>query len=1544
LQSKAIIIPKSTVRKWQNIVDLISGVTSVPAALITQVKARGIEVLVSSHSEGNPYLAGEKAVPDSGFYCETVVKSKSHLLIPNALKDKRWKACPGIESGMISYLGFPVSRPTGEIFGTICVLDNKENAYDNMSFKLVKQFREVIESDVEYLEYRRTNSEQYKRLLEELEDVVNDRARLLDESERARHALLSILEDYRQTEAHLRDSKKRLMKIRQLARMGFMDWDMRTGLVELSDEIIRLLQLNPEEKGIDSEMISRILHPDDRSLVRERLERAIKGEGEFDVDFRFIRSDGKELWFHAQVELIRDGEGTPVRLLSTLVDISERKRSDEILTEIANGLSGTTGVRFFESLVCQLTTILRVKFALIGEFPEPDRETLRILALANEGEITEDFDYDLSGAPHENNGETDLRVYPRKVQKEFPDNTWFKEMDIESYCGILLYGADREVLGLLAILDKEPLENTHLPESVLRIFASRAAAELERLRAEKELENTLKELRIITEQHDILLGNVQDFVYRHDTEGTFFYLSPSVKKITGYTTEEWKRHYTTYLTENPINRYVKEATEKALKTGKRQAPYQAEVRHKNGSLILLEINEQPYFEHGKVGGIVGIARDITKKVKVEAALQESEEQFRTLIDSANDAIIGMDNKGLITVWNRAATRLFGYTKKGAVGQPLHKLLIPQRYRKQAREGLRKYWKTGEGKIINKTVELCGVRRDGSEFPIELSISGIKRGDRWYATGIIRDITERKKTEKELNTRVHQQASVTYLGQLALSGVELSRLMKKAVRLIRSTLEVEYSKILELLPDGKALLLKAGEGWKKGSVGNATVGCGKGSQAGYTLFSNQPIIVKDMRNERRFKGPKLLLDHQVISGVSVVIQGHDRPYGVLGAHTKEYREFTNNDVNFLQAIANVLSLAIEQARVEMVLRESEEFIRGLVNTAPIGIGIHQGDKWVHVNRYILEMLGYDNKSSILGKPVMEFFHPESKSIVTYTKNNRSSAPVEVEILRRDGSIINGLLASVPITYQGKPAFEVTIADITALKKAEATLRESREKFRQVIEQSNDGIYVLQGDRFVFINPRFSEITGYELKEISSKGFHFRRLVADEGMEVLKRRDAMRAKGDIPPSRFVFKGRKKDGTLVDLEVSVTTVDWEGASAVLGVIHDVTAQIQAQKDIEKALAKARQQERVKSLFLANMSHEIRTPLNAILGFTELVEECTKNLLRDEEKSFFDTIRHSGKRLMHTVHEILDLSQIEAGVVEYNPKILDLSELVGTIYHEFSPEAEIKGLGFTYENTATDAIISADEASLVTAISNLIDNAIKYTDKGQVSISLKEKDGILVLRIEDTGIGMTKGYMRQMFDAFSQESMGYTKRYQGLGLGLAITKRCLDMNDVKIATKSRKGVGTTFSLTFKTSDRKLSRAPFEHGREQPAIKPKRITRILIVEDDPNSQRLMKFYLKGNYNTCFAHSVKHAKKQMSRQRIDLILLDLSLKGDEDGIDLVRYLRKQERWKNLPVIAVTAHALVTDRESCLLAGCNDYLSKPIRKSDLLDRITRLLTQ
>lgn len=191
------------------------------------------------------------------------------------------------------------------------------------------------------------------------------------------------------------------------------------------------------------------------------------------------------------------------------------------------------------------------------------------------------------------------------------------------------------------------------------------------------------------------------------------------------------------------------------------------------------------------------------------------------------------------------------------------------------------------------------------------------------SGIYMDITNRKQAEETLEIHAKQQAMLAELSQMALASTDLTALMNSCVTIVAQCLKVQSCKILELLPDNHKLLLRAGVGWQPGLVGKATVSAGINSQAGYTLLSKEPVIVDDLRAETRFNGPPLLHEHQVVSGISVVIHGKERPFGVFGAHTTRHHIFTKDDISFLQAVANVFATAIERQRVEDALKESEE---------------------------------------------------------------------------------------------------------------------------------------------------------------------------------------------------------------------------------------------------------------------------------------------------------------------------------------------------------------------------------------------------------------------------------------------------------------------------------------------------------------------------------------------------------------------------------------------------------------------------------------------
>ncbi|MCF7807129.1 MAG: response regulator [Candidatus Marinimicrobia bacterium] len=395
------------------------------------------------------------------------------------------------------------------------------------------------------------------------------------------------------------------------------------------------------------------------------------------------------------------------------------------------------------------------------------------------------------------------------------------------------------------------------------------------------------------------------------------------------------------------------------------------------------------------------------------------------------------------------------------------------------------------------------------------------------------------------------------------------------------------------------------------------------------------------------------------------------------------------------------------------------------------------------------------------------------------------------------------------------------------------------------------------------------------------------------------------------------------------------------------DITAQKNTELELIEAQQIAVQNEQVKTLFLANMSHEIRTPLNSILGFLELIEEEVKQKYDQDLRSYFDIIRASGKRLWHTVHEILDISQIETGTFPLKIVTVDLALVLKDLKSTFSSIAEEKQIDLQIEIPDEPIWIAADEYCTSQALSNILDNAIKYTNEGHVKVRFSVVDKTTEVTIEDTGIGMSKEYQDEMFNAFSQESTGYTKHFQGVGLGLALAHRYLKLIESDIRLTSEQDVGTSFTISFPadTGLPKFQADPAhsvaEKASEYPEEDQNKPTRVLVVEDDPNSQKLAELILKKDFELYFAESVYDAKCVLESNKIQIILLDLSLKGNEDGLDLARYVRNDSPYKLIPIIALTAHAFTTDREKCFEVGCNEFLTKPFRRTDLIELIYEL---
>ncbi len=307
-------------------------------------------------------------------------------------------------------------------------------------------------------------------------------------------------------------------------------------------------------------------------------------------------------------------------------------------------------------------------------------------------------------------------------------------------------------------------------------------------------------------------------------------------------------------------------------------------------------------------------RTETERNLAQKNVKEKEIEIRALVDHAFDGIITINERGIIETFNPAAELLFGYRATDVLGQNVS-LLIPEPHRSDHDSYLKKYLKTGESEIIGLAIEVQGVRQDGKLIDLELTVNGMSLRGKTKFIGILRDITKRKKAENRLQAHAKQQAALTKLGFIALQGAELPELMDHAVHLFSRTLQVDYAKILKYIPEEQAFLLKAGRGWKDGLLGKAKIPAGIESQADYTLKSDSPVVVKDLSRETRFRGPELLHEHGVVSGMSVVIGSGKRPYGVVGVHTKKLRIFTHDEINFLRSMANLLASSIERKIAE-----------------------------------------------------------------------------------------------------------------------------------------------------------------------------------------------------------------------------------------------------------------------------------------------------------------------------------------------------------------------------------------------------------------------------------------------------------------------------------------------------------------------------------------------------------------------------------------------------------------------------------------------------
>jgi PAS domain S-box-containing protein len=1088
------------------------------------------------------------------------------------------------------------------------------------------------------------------------------------------------------------------------------------------------------------------------------------------------------------------------------------------------------------------------------------------------------------------------------------------------------------------------------------------------IRDVSERNDMLAAIQRSDERYQQLVEQIPDGVYRSTPQGRFINVNGGLVRMLGYSSRE-----ELMAVNIPRDLYFSNEEREIAQVSFSEPNTDTLVfrmKRKNGEEVWVEENGQIiYDEFGQILYYEGVLRDVTDRKRVEDNLLAQKQYFEALFNNAPSAIaiLGLDRK--VVDVNPAFCQMYGLARDEIRGEKIHDFLIPEGHEKIANEFFERIEATGD-----ITCETVRKKKDQSLIEVEIRgtaifIGGERKG--YYA--MYRDISERKlaeaalrDSEGRLRSIIEHSNELFYIHDVNNQLTFVSPQCQQIFGLTTEEMSIKWTDLTTDNPVNKIGIELTERALKTGQ--------------------RQPPYLLEMR---RKDGTSAWIEVDE----SPLADDTGRVIGIVGAvrdiseRKRAEEALRASEAQLMEAlkIAHLANWEYDVVADRFIFNDQ---LYALLRTT----AEHEGGYTMSAERYAKRFV-YPADCDMVGVEIQEALETADPNYasqldhrIVYADGQLGFVTVRIRVdkdaqgrtVRTHGALqdisdrkrVEEELRNVNIELRANKqqlsaAFQQLVASNQQLLANEKALRQSEEFFRLISENAADLIAVLDRDgKYRYTGTSFKSVLGYDEPELQGRAFYD--FIHSDERDAARREfeDAVGGKrGCVIEGQMLHKDGAYRVVVASCNVILNTED--DVDRLVMVAHDITERKQVELEMQRAKEASETANRAKSEFLANMSHEIRTPLNGILGYAELLMEET---LGPEQSDFVKTIYRSGNYLLSLINQVLDISKIESQGIELDSEEFVLNDILSAQINMVQPRLSEKNvqLKLSIEPDVPDKFVG-DPTRLGQIVLNLISNAAKFTDAGAIFVRVQNGKFAtpdpqvfpLQISVKDTGIGIPLDKHDFIFETFSQLDSSTTRKTYGTGLGLAITKKLVNVMGGAIHLESSLGEGSVFSIQLPMKVCANGAPPPPMMEEQPTRLPVLeiadeesigngaygsdsspagyLPHILLAEDNEVNWRLIVKILSDQCHVTVAPNGKQVLKALAVQKFDLVLMDMQM-PEMDGFETTRVIRGNPEFRGLPIIALTAYAMAGDADKCKRVGCDDYLTKPINRIQLLDRV------